>query len=134
MDSGALGAEIIIAGKLGGSKGMIGKFTNGHLKHCGHPSKTLVDMGMEEANTRPGKIGVKVKIMKKFMSITGELTDTIVSKKAEEPTEEKVIEEKLEETKKPAKKKQKKKPAKKKQAPKKKPKAKAAKAPEKKEK
>ena len=115
MDSGALGAEIIIAGKLGGSKGMIGKFTDGHLKHCGHPAKTLVDEGFEEANTRPGKIGVKVKIMKKFMSVTGELTDRIESKKVdkkEEPSEEKLIEEKLEE-KKSAEKKQKKKPAKK---------------------
>ncbi len=64
MDAGAVGAEIIIAGKLGGSKGRTGKFVDGYLKHCGQPAKELVDYGFEEANTKPGKIGVKVKIMK----------------------------------------------------------------------
>jgi small subunit ribosomal protein S3 len=64
MQAGAAGVEIIIAGKLGGSKGRTGKFVEGYLKHCGEPSKTMVDYGFEEANTRPGKIGVKVKIMK----------------------------------------------------------------------
>lgn len=64
MSAGAVGSEIIIAGKLGGSKGRTGKFSDGYLKHCGQPAKELVDYGFEEANTKPGKIGVKVKIMK----------------------------------------------------------------------
>jgi small subunit ribosomal protein S3 len=64
MDAGAVGTEIIIAGKLGGSKGRTGKFLAGYLKHCGQPAKELVDYGFEEAETKPGKIGVKVKIMK----------------------------------------------------------------------
>lgn len=72
MDAGAVGAEIIIAGKLGGSKGRVGKFTDGYLKHCGQPAKELVDYGFEEANTRPGKIGVKVKIMKSIPLIAKE--------------------------------------------------------------
>lgn len=63
MDSGAVGVEIIISGKLGGSKGRTGKFTEGYLKHCGQPAKELVDYGFDEANTRPGKIGVQVRIM-----------------------------------------------------------------------
>ncbi len=65
MSSGAIGVEIVISGKLGGSKGRIGKFTDGYLKHCGQPAKELVDYGFEEANSRPGKIGVKVRIMTK---------------------------------------------------------------------
>jgi len=64
MDAGAVGVEIVIAGKLGGSKGRTGKFIRGYLKHCGQPAKELVDYGFEEAETKPGKIGVKVKIMK----------------------------------------------------------------------
>ncbi len=63
MKAGAIGAEIIISGKLGGSKGRMGKFTDGYLKHCGEPAREMVDYGFKEANTRPGKIGVKVKIM-----------------------------------------------------------------------
>ncbi len=64
MGAGAVGVEIVIAGKLGGSKGRRGKFTDGYLKHCGQPAKELVDYGFDEANTRPGKIGVQVRIMK----------------------------------------------------------------------
>ncbi len=71
LSAGAIGVEIIISGKLGGSKGRTGKFIGGYLKHCGEPSKELVDYGYEEANTKPGKIGVKVKIMKEFLDITG---------------------------------------------------------------
>lgn len=64
MNSGAIGTEIIISGKLGGSKGRTGKFMDGYLKHCGQPAKELVDYGFDEANTKPGKIGVQVRIMK----------------------------------------------------------------------
>lgn len=64
MDSGAVGVEIVISGKLGGSKGRTGKFTDGYLKHCGQPAKELVDYGFDEADTKPGKIGVQVRIMK----------------------------------------------------------------------
>lgn len=73
MDAGAIGAEIIISGKLGGSKSRTGKFVAGYLKHCGQPAQDLVDYGFQEATTKPGKIGVKVKIMKEFMTITGEI-------------------------------------------------------------
>lgn len=80
MDSGAIGAQIIISGKLGGGKGVTGKFQEGYLKHCGEPARTLVDYGFEEAQTRPGKIGIKVKIMKEFQDITGQVRDTVEHK------------------------------------------------------
>ncbi len=80
MESGAIGVEIVISGKLGGSKGRIGKFTGGYLKHCGHSAEELVDYGFEEANTKPGKIGIKVKIMKEFRDITGEIVKKDVLK------------------------------------------------------
>ncbi len=73
MEAGALGVEIIISGKLGGSKSRTAKFTYGYLKHCGDTAQKLVDYGFVEALTRPGKIGIKVKIMKNFMDITGEI-------------------------------------------------------------
>lgn len=64
MDAGAAGVEIIISGKLGSSKARTGKFIQGYVKHCGQPAKELVDYGFEEALTKPGKIGIKVRIMK----------------------------------------------------------------------
>jgi small subunit ribosomal protein S3 len=86
IEAGAIGVEIIISGKLGGSKGRIGKLTGGYIKHCGNTAEELVDYGFEEANTKPGKIGIKVKIMKEFRDITG----AIVVKKEKEKEEEKV--------------------------------------------
>ncbi len=88
MSAGAIGAEIIISGKLGGSKGLTSKFTAGYLKHSGMPSKELVDVGFEEAQTRPGKIGVRVKIMREFEDISGERRRT----REPEPKEEKPVE------------------------------------------
>ncbi len=85
MDAGAVGAEIVISGKFGTGKGMTSKFIEGYLKHCGQPAKDLVDYGFEEANTRPGKIGIRVKIMRYFMGIDGELR----TKRAEKETEQK---------------------------------------------
>ena len=90
MDSGAIGAQIIISGKLGGGKGITGKFQEGYLKHCGEPARTLVDYGFEEAQTRPGKIGIKVKIMREFQDITGKVRDKVEHKVdiSEAPEEE----------------------------------------------
>ncbi len=90
MDAGAIGVEIIISGRMGGSYGRTEKFFAGFIKHCGQPSKELIDQGFEEANTKPGKIGVTVRIMKEFMHISGEVTTTRYQKaeKKEEPAEE----------------------------------------------
>jgi small subunit ribosomal protein S3 len=101
MAAGAIGAEIIISGKLGGSKGMTSKFLAGYLQHSGKPAEELVDYGFEEANTKPGKIGVKVKIMREFMDITGEVRQSMpLPKPKAEPVIEKLVE-KLPEEEKP---------------------------------
>lgn len=97
MNAGAIGAEIIISGKVSGSKAMTAKFVEGHLKHSGELSRELVDRAYEEANTKPGKIGVKVSIMKETRDIMG----NVVSRREEveeglgkaEETKEKVAEE-----------------------------------------
>ena len=72
MRAGAIGAEIVISGRVSGSKAMTGKFIEGYLKKCGDPSNELVDIGFEEAQTKPGTIGITVKIMREFKEITGE--------------------------------------------------------------
>ena len=83
MDAGAIGAQIVISGKLGGGKAMSSKFVEGYLKHCGQPAKELVDEGFEEALVKLGKIGISVKIMTRFMNITGEVSDTAPGMKDE---------------------------------------------------
>lgn len=90
MDAGALGAQIIISGKLSGSKAMTAKFIDGHIKHSGYLSQTMVDYGYEEAFTKPGIIGIKVRIMKESLDITGDIV-----RKEEKKIEEEEIEEEL---------------------------------------
>lgn len=121
MQAGAIGAEIIISGRASGGKAMTAKFNEGYLKHAGEPSKTLVDYGFEEVykigKSKPGKVGIKVKIMKEFQFITGERKSSLKEIKEELGQKEREVkkeEEKQEEVKekKPAKEK----PAKKEKA------------------
>jgi len=87
MDSGAIGIEIIISGKMTGSKTTQTKVIEGYLKQSGEPSRTLVDYGFEVAQTKPGTIGVKVMIMKEFQDITGEIRKTVKPAPAPEKAE-----------------------------------------------
>jgi len=64
MDSGALGAQIILSGKLTGSRSRVEKFTEGYIKHCGQPAKDVVDEGKAIAKKKLGTIGVTVRIIK----------------------------------------------------------------------
>jgi small subunit ribosomal protein S3 len=63
MESGALGCEVIIAGKLTGPRARVQKFVEGYIKHSGEPSNTLVEKGYAIAVKKLGVIGVQVKII-----------------------------------------------------------------------
>ncbi|MFB6145058.1 MAG: 30S ribosomal protein S3 [Candidatus Nanohaloarchaea archaeon] len=63
-EAGVIGAEIEITGKLSGNRGRTEKFSFGYVKRCGNTSKKNVDHGYALARTKPGTIGVKVRIMK----------------------------------------------------------------------
>lgn len=63
MDSGALGCEVIISGKLTGSRGRVQKFVEGYIKHSGDPVNTLVDKGYAVAIKKLGVIGVQVRLI-----------------------------------------------------------------------
>ncbi|WP_292521036.1 30S ribosomal protein S3 [Methanoculleus sp.] len=63
MESGALGCEVIVAGKLTGARARTQKFIEGYVKHCGEPSETIVESGYAIAVKKLGTIGVQVKIV-----------------------------------------------------------------------
>jgi small subunit ribosomal protein S3 len=63
MESGALGCEVIIAGKLTGARARTQKFTEGYVKHSGEPVNTIVEKGYAVAIKKLGVIGVQVKII-----------------------------------------------------------------------
>jgi small subunit ribosomal protein S3 len=63
MESGALGCEVIIAGKLTGPRARVQKFVEGYIKHSGEPSETIVERGYAIAVKKLGVIGVQVRII-----------------------------------------------------------------------
>jgi len=63
MDAGALGAEIVLSGKVTGARGRVEKFTDGYVKHNGEPAETIVDRGKGVSVMKLGTIGVNVKII-----------------------------------------------------------------------
>jgi small subunit ribosomal protein S3 len=62
MRSGALGAEIVLGGKLPSERARSWRFAEGYLKKTGDPSK-VVDSAQAQAKTLPGIIGIKVRIL-----------------------------------------------------------------------
>lgn len=63
MDSGALGAEIVLSGKVTGARSRVEKFNRGYIKHNGEPAEEIVDMGQAVAVMKLGTIGVTVRII-----------------------------------------------------------------------
>lgn len=63
MGSGALGCEIIMSGKVTGSRSRVEKIVNGYIKHAGKPVDDIVDEGFAVAVKKLGTIGCKVRII-----------------------------------------------------------------------
>lgn len=63
MDAGALGAEIVLSGKVTGARSRVEKFNRGYIKHNGEPAQEVVDHGKGVAVMKLGTIGVNVKII-----------------------------------------------------------------------
>lgn len=63
IDAGALGAEIVLAGKVTGARSRVEKFNRGYIKHNGEPAQEIVDHGQGTAVMKLGTIGVNVKII-----------------------------------------------------------------------
>lgn len=62
MAAGALGAEIVLGGKLPSARAKTWRFSQGYLKKIGDSAK-VVDRAKAVAQTRPGTVGVKVSIL-----------------------------------------------------------------------
>jgi small subunit ribosomal protein S3 len=63
MDAGALGAEIVLSGKVTGARSRVEKFNRGYIKHNGEPASEVVDDGQGVSVMKLGTIGVTVKII-----------------------------------------------------------------------
>jgi len=72
MNAGALGAEIVLGGKLPSSRAKTWRFSQGYLRKVGDSAK-VVERARAIGNTRPGSVGVKVSIL----TPEAKLTDVI---------------------------------------------------------
>ena len=63
MDAGALGAEIVISGKLRTDRARYEKFRDGYLPKSGEPALKFMRKAEVHVQLKPGILGVKVRIM-----------------------------------------------------------------------
>ena len=63
LNAGALGAEIVISGKVPSARARSWRFKAGHLKKSGFIASDKVKKAVTQANLKSGVIGIKVSIM-----------------------------------------------------------------------
>jgi small subunit ribosomal protein S3 len=63
MEAGALGAEIVISGKLRTERARYEKFKAGYLPKCGDPAMKYMRKAEVHVQLKPGIYGIKVRIM-----------------------------------------------------------------------
>jgi len=63
MESGALGCEVTISGKLRAQRAKTMKFSDGFMITSGHPCDHFVDAAVRHVMLRQGVLGIRVKIM-----------------------------------------------------------------------
>ena len=93
MDAGALGAEIVISGKLRTERARFEKFRAGYFPRCGDAALKYMKKAEAHVQLKPGIIGVRVKIMPpdaQFpdkIQVTEELSPEEIKEEIEEKAE-----------------------------------------------
>lgn len=73
MDAHALGAEIVLSGKLPSDRAKTWRFSQGYLKKTGDPSKVVLK-SKAQATTLSGVVGIKVSILPPDAKIHDKIT------------------------------------------------------------
>ena len=106
LDAGAIGAEIVISGKVPSSRATSWKFTGGYLPQSGYVADYFVEKAKKQILLPPGIVGVSVKIlppnvempdMMKLKEVTKEIKVEEVPLKKEEEKELEAAEKELKE-------------------------------------
>lgn len=63
MESGAMGVEIRITGKLPSARSKSWRFNKGYIKKTGYVSDFVIDKAEEKVTLKTGVVGIKVQIM-----------------------------------------------------------------------
>jgi len=97
MESGALGVEIVISGKLRTERARFEKFRAGYFPRCGEPALRYMRKAEVHVQLKPGIIGVRVKLMPPDAQFPDKIQIVSELPPSEEKVEE-LQEEKAEET------------------------------------
>jgi len=100
MEAGALGAEIIISGKLRTERARYEKFRAGYLPKCGEPALKFMRKAEVHVQLKPGMFGVKVRIMPPDAKFPDkiQIVESLLEEETTETLAEKTVGEKTEET------------------------------------
>ena len=90
MEAGAMGAEIIISGKLRTERARSEKFRDGYLPKSGDPAIKYVRTAVTHVQLKPGIFGVKVSIMPPNVKLPDQIEffEEEIEEEYEEPVEE----------------------------------------------
>ncbi len=67
MKAGAVGAEVVISGRIPGKRHKTWRFKEGRLPKNGHVANNLVDKGFKDIQWKQGSVGVKVNILSPYV-------------------------------------------------------------------
>jgi len=101
MKAGAEGVEIILSGKLSGSRGRTEKFKKGYIKHCGETADLFVKEGQTDVFLKAGAVGIRVKIAPPSETFFNRLQFKNPEVQVAPVSEEKPVADKIEEVEKP---------------------------------
>lgn len=95
MNANAMGAEIVLSGKLPSDRAKTWRFSQGYLKKTGEPSK-VVRYALAQAKTMSGVVGIKVSILAPDAEIHDRVNidDKVRKMVTIEPAEEEIVEKK----------------------------------------
>ena len=86
MEAGALGAEIIISGKLRTDRARYEKFKTGYLPKSGDPPRKYMRKAELHVQTKPGILGVKVRLLPPDAQFPDQVKVQIVEEELEPET------------------------------------------------
>jgi len=96
MEAGALGAEIVISGKLRTDRARYEKFRAGYLAKSGDPALTYVRKAELHVQLKPGILGIRVRIMPPEAKFPDKISivegEEALAKEEEEPEKEVEVE------------------------------------------
>jgi len=90
MNSGVLGCQITICGKVSGGRSRTEKFKQGYIKHCGDTADKYVKTAVTQAKLKAGVLGITVKVTPPMIGRFNELQIIEVKPEELETKKEKV--------------------------------------------